>query len=455
MTVHTSDDTRATKAAIGDKPSLSYAWYALFVLMICYSLSFIDRQILTLLVGPIEQELGIDDKKMALLQGLAFAMLYTTLGVPIGYIADTRSRRGLIAVGIFFWSLMTTLTAGARSFTTLFLARTGVGIGEATLAPGAFSLISDYFPKEYLGRALSIYSMGIFIGAGISMLVGGWVVQATLGLPPIDVPLFGVIGSWRLTFLIVGIPGVLVALWVATLREPARRGLLKDSQGRAKPASASQVIEQIRLRWRSIAGISLGMVFQATCTYGLLAWTPATLQRVYAWTPAQTGNRLGPIIIVFGCLGMYLGGLLTDTWRKRGIAEAPIRVSAIGAVGAGILLPLALNSGSATMLLTLVAAGIIFLGMPMGVSYAALQWILPNQVRGQISAVFLFFLNLGGITMGPYFPAQLSTDFFQDKQMIGVGLSISIAAASLLQLIAFLLTLAPYRRDSKAMDAVT
>jgi MFS family permease len=448
--------TDGARADAGDasRPSLSYASYALLVLMICYSLSFVDRQILTLLVGPIEKELGIDDVSMSYLQGLAFALLYTTLGVPIGYLADTRSRRWLISIGIFFWSLMTTLTAGARSFTTLFLARTGVGIGEATLAPGAFSLITDYFPREYLGRALSIYSMGIFIGAGLSMLVGGWVVQATLGLPPIDLPIFGLIGSWRLTFFIVGIPGVLVAIWVASLREPARRGLLRDSRGQATPATVRQVVQQIGLRWQSILGISMGMVFQATCTYGLLAWTPTTLQRVHGWSPAQAGSTLGPIIIVFGCLGMYLGGWLTDRWRTKGLRDAPLVVGAIGAVIAGLFLSPALNAKSATTLVTLLAPGLVGLGMPMGVSYAALQWILPNQVRGQISAVFLFLLNLGGITMGPFFPAKLSRDVFGDPKMIGVGLAIAIAVASVLQLTAFLSTRSHYRRDTAAMETV-
>jgi MFS family permease len=360
----------------------------------------------------------------------------------------------LISIGIFFWSLMTTLTAGARTFTTLFMARVGVGVGEATLAPGAFSLITDYFPRNYLGRALSIYAMGIFIGAGMSMLVGGWVVQATLSMPPIDVPVFGLIGSWRLTFLIVGIPGVLVALWVATLREPGRRGVLRDAQGRVATMTVPQVLHQIGIRWQSILGISMGMVFQATCTYGLLAWTPATLQRVHGWAPAQTGNGLGPIIMIFGCLGMYLGGVLTDRWRARGVREAPIRVSALAAIGAGLFLFFALRASSATMLLTLLAPGLVFLGMPMGISYAALQWILPNQVRGQISAFFLFLLNLGGITMGPFFPAILSDDVFKDEKMIGVGLAISIAIASVLQLLTFAATLKPYRRHAEAMDAV-
>jgi len=205
------------------EPTLGYASYALFVLMICYTLSFIDRQILSLLVGPIKRDLGISDTRVGLLQGLAFALFYGTLGIPIGKLADTRARTRLISIGVLLWSLMTALCAGALSFWSLFLARMGVGVGEASLAPGAFSLVTDFFSKERLARALSVYSMGIFIGSGLALLVGGSVVQATARMPAVDVPMLGRLASWRLTFLLVAAPGLIVAAWVATVREPARR----------------------------------------------------------------------------------------------------------------------------------------------------------------------------------------------------------------------------------------
>ena len=190
------------------QPSLKYAWYVVIILMVCYTLSFIDRQILSLLVKPIQQDLGINDTEMGLLQGAAFGIFYTLLGLPMGWLADRISRRNLIAVGIFFWSLMTALCAVARSFGSLFFARMGVGVGEATLAPSAFSMISDYFPRERLGTALSVYSAGIFIGAGLALIVGGTVVSAVSNIPAITMPVLGTIASWRLTFLIVGLPGV-------------------------------------------------------------------------------------------------------------------------------------------------------------------------------------------------------------------------------------------------------
>jgi MFS family permease len=442
----------ASDARASSSPGLGYASYVLFVLMVCYTLSFVDRQILSLLVAPIKQDLRISDTQVSLLQGLAFAIFYTALGLPMGRIADTGSRRTLVVWGVVFWSAMTTLCAGARSFWSLFFARMGVGVGEATLAPAAFSLIADYFSKERLGRALSVYSMGIFIGSGLALIVGGSVVDATRRLPSIEVPVFGVIASWRLTFLIVGVPGLIVALWIRTLREPARRNLLLDRQGQPSKLTLGDVLYQIRVRWQSIAGISIGMVFQSMCTYGMSAWMPAFLQRVHGWTPGQAGRTLGWIITCFGCLGMFIGGALTDRWRKQGVREAPLRVAVLSAIGTGALFVPALTTSNVNVTIGLLAPALVCLGLPMGVSYAALQWVLPNQVRGQISALFLLILNLGGLTLGPLLPAVLSDYLFRSEKMIGTALAISIGLASLLMLVTFLSTFRPYRVHSAAIE---
>jgi MFS family permease len=438
----------------GRASTLGYAWYVLVVLMVCYTLSFIDRQILSLLVGPIRRDLGISDSGVGLLQGLAFALFYTALGIPMGRIADTRDRRLLIAAGVLFWSLMTALSAGARSFWSLFVARMGVGIGEATLAPGAFSMITDYFPKERLGRALSVYSMGIFIGSGLALLVGGSVVDATSRLPSVDLPVIGTLASWRLTFLAVGAPGLLVGLWVYTLREPVRRNLLLTDAGRPSTLTTAAVIGQARMRWQSIVGISLGMVFQSMCTYGLIAWAPTVLQRLHGWSAGEVGRTLGLLIVGFGCLGMFTGGVVTDVWRRQGIRDAPLRVGIISAVTAGPLFVLALTRPDAVWMLTLFAPALFFVGLPIGVSYAALQWILPNQVRGQISALFLLILNLGGLTLGPVLPPFFSDYVFRSEQTIGLGLAVSIGTGSLLMLLSFALTCPSYRAHAAAMDAL-
>ncbi len=448
--------TVTAKTAIppASEPSVGYARYVVLVLMVCYTLSFIDRQILSLLVGSIKRDLAISDTRIGLLQGLAFGLFYTFLGLPLGRLADTRNRRNLITVGVLFWSVMTALCSGARSFTTLFLARMGVGVGEATLAPGAFSLITDSFPKERLGRALSVYSMGIFIGSGLALIVGGAVVDFTVRMPAVTLPVLGLMASWRLTFLIVGIPGLLVALWVYSIREPLRKNVLRSSDGSAARLSLSQVAEQIRIRWQSIAGISLAMIFQSMCTYGLTAWAPAFFQRVHHWSAGQTGRSLGLIILTCGCLGMYAGGALADRWKKQGVREAPLRVGVISGIGVLLLFPIALTAADPYVTLALLAPGLFCLGLPMGVAYAALQWILPNQVRGQVSALFLLVFNLGGLTLGPLLPAVLNDYLFHNEQAVGTSLAISMGIGAILTVAAFRVLYAPYRRHSAAMDAL-
>src|ERR1700734_2488400 len=232
--------------------------------------AFVDRPILSLLVGSIKRDLGISDTRIGLLQGLSFALFYTVMGLPLGRLADTRSRRNLIAAGVVVWSLFTSACAIAKSFWSLFFTRIGVGVGEAGLSPAAYSLISDYFPPERLGVAISVYYMGVFLGSALALLVGGMVVAVMALIPTVTLPAIGTIASWRVTFLIVGAPGLLGALLVYTIREPLRKNLLRNVDGAAAHLSFAQAIGQLRLRWQSVAGISLAMVFQSMANYALV-----------------------------------------------------------------------------------------------------------------------------------------------------------------------------------------
>jgi MFS family permease len=433
------------------KPGLNYAWYVVFVLMVCYTLSFIDRQILSLLVGPIKQDLGISDTRIGLLQGLAFAVFYTLLGLPMGWLADRRSRRNLIAVGVFFWSLMTALCSIAMSFGSLFLARLGVGVGEATLGPSAFSLIADYFPRERLGKALSVYSAGIFVGAGLALIVGGTVVSAVTNLPAVSVPLLGPIASWRLTFLIVGLPGLLVGLLVYTVREPLRQNVLRQADGQVSQLSFSEVLSHLKLRWRSVVGVSTGLSAQAMCNYAFQAWAPSFFIRVFGWSPRQTGLVLGTMILTTGCLGMFYGGTLCDRWQRRGIREAPLKVAVVSTLGTAIFFSMAMGIQQTTWTIIVLLPALFFLAMPVGSSYAALQLIFPNQLRGQVSALLLFTINVGGLTMGPWLVGLLN-DLLGEK-MVGYSLALTVGLASLASAALFRVTYAPYRTDYAMMQA--
>jgi MFS family permease len=421
---------------IAQPGSLKYAWYVAIVLMVCNTLSFIDRQILGLLVTPIKLELGISDTRIGLLQGFAFAIFYTLLGIPMGRIADRSSRRNLVAAGIFCWSVMTAMCAAARSFWTLFAARMGVGVGEATLSPSAFSLLSDYFPKERLGTALSVFSMGIFFGSGLALIVGGLII--------------GAVGSWRLTFLIVGLPGLLAGLLVYTIKEPQRRNLLEGQQSKL---SLAEVVAQVRLRWQSVAGICLAFAFQALCNYSQQAWLPTFFQRVHGWTSKQAGLTLGVISLATGLLGAYLGGILCDHWQRRGRTDAPLRVGVLATACAGVFFSLAMGMPALKLQLGLLVPAFFFLAMPIGSSYASLQLIFPNQVRAQVGAVQVFTLNLGGLILGPFLPGFFNDYLFKDAKMVGWSLALTVGLASLLSAILFRATWRPYRRHYAQMHA--
>ena len=212
-------------------PSTGYAWFVVGLLTLAYVFSFIDRQILNLMVKPIQKDLGISDTGMGLLMGASFAVFYTFFGIPLGRLADTRSRRLIICCGIAVWSLMTAGCGLTKKFWQLALMRMGVGVGEASLSPAAYSLISDYFRPELRSTAISVYSMGIYIGSGLAFILGGLVIGFTSEQESFVVPIVGAVRSWQLVFFVVGLPGLLVAVLMLAIREPARKGLRSSKRG--------------------------------------------------------------------------------------------------------------------------------------------------------------------------------------------------------------------------------
>jgi MFS family permease len=432
---------------------MRYAWFAVIGLTLIYMLSFVDRQILALLVAPMERDLHITDTQVGLLGGPAFALFYTFMGLPLGRLVDTRNRRNLITVCVVLWSIFTCSCAAAKSYAMLFLARIGVGVGEAGLNPAAYSLISDYFPRDRMGAAMSVYYMGLFLGSSLAALVHGITVQAVTRTPIMTVPLLGAIASWRVTFLIVGLPGLAFALLALTIREPVRKNLLRSSDGAAARVSFLQAFGQMRLRWQSVTGISLGMIFQASITYAITQWTPPFLQRAHGFSPGQADKVYALILVLFGCSGMYAGGILADRLQRRGICDAPLRVGLVAAVGIALFMPAALILPDTNLCLALLSAGVFFTALPMGTMVAALQIIFPNQVRGTVGALFLFCLNLGGLNIGPVLPPLFSDKLFHDPKMIGSGMAITIAGAAVLMLVLLGATIRPYKIHYKMMES--
>ena len=434
-------------------PRRRVAWYTVFVLTVCYTLSYCDRQILAFLVVPMEQDLHISDTEVGLLTGLAFVLVYTLGGLPMGALADRFSRRNIVALGVVVWSLMTSFSSVARSFFALALARMGVGIGEATLSPCAFSMITDSFPRQRLGTALSVYTMGIQLGSGLALIIGGLVAQAVTHMPPIELPLAGTIAAWRLTFLIVGAPGLLIALLVLTIREPPRREVLVDASGAVARLSVPELVKQIGQRWRSTAGLAVLISCQATCNYALLGWGPTFFERLHHWPKDRTGLVLGLTTLGCGCAGLFTGGRVSDLWQGRGVSDSALRVGLISLTGVGLSLAPAMLMPESSWTVALLIPAVFCIGLPIGCGYASVQLIFPNQARGLVSAIVIFAVALIGLGFGSLLPGLLTDHLFHDKLKIGYAISLTVVAAVALGLAVGLATLAPYRRDYAAVHA--
>ena len=422
-------------------PPRTYAWYAVGVLTIAYMFSFIDRQILNLLVGPIRRDLGISDTKMSLLMGFSFAVFYSIFGIPLGRLADSKSRRTIIAAGMVLWSLLTAGCGLAKNFWDFLLLRMGVGVGEAALSPSAYSLISDYFPKEKRATAISVYSMAFYLGSGIAFLLGGLVVGFASAKAGWSLPLLGAVRPWQLIFFLVGLPGVVFALVLYTVREPARKGarVTRAADGTTKVAQVPlrEVIAYMRENWATILCHNAGFALLAFSSFGSSAWIPTFFIRRYGWTGSQAGVTYGTIVCIFGTLGIVTGGRVADWLTQRGFQDANMRVGLIAAlawVPTGMLFPLMPNGNLAAALLI---PTVFLMSQPVGVAAAAIQEIMPNVMRGQASAIYLFVVNLIGLGLGPTAVAMMTDFVFHDDNaihysLVVVGTLAHVGAATLL-----------------------
>lgn len=429
-------------AEVGAWPARREAWYAVTVLMVAYLFSYVDRQLLSMLVVPIKADLGLTDTQLSWLHGFAFALCYTALGVwPVGKWADTGNRRNVIAAGIALWSVMTVLCGRAYSYASLFLARMGVGVGEAALAPSAFSMIADYFPPERRGRALGMFAMGVYFGIGVAIMLTGFVVQQVASSPTVTLPLFGEVRSWQVAFLVVGPPGVLVALWMLTVREPPRRGTTGT-----EPLAFSAAFGWIRTHARFYVPFTLGMSLLTMLFNAVAFWTPSYLTRMHGYTPIEIALTYGPLMFVFGALGIVAGGTAADLLRRRGRRDAELLVGVYSALALWPVAVLAFQVPGATATLVLLAPLLFLSSFPFGAAMAALQTATPNRYRARTSALYLLVINLTGIGFGST-AAALATDYvFRDEQRVGDSVSLVAAVCAPLAAIALALGVATYRR---------
>ncbi|MFT4055693.1 MAG: MFS transporter [Novosphingobium sp.] len=418
------------------------------VLVCAYSLSFADRMVMSLLIGPIKHDLGTSDFQVSLLIGLAFAFFYVLMGLPCGYLADRMNRRNLIACGVLLWSLATGACGIAGTFATLFLARMAVGAAEATLSPSAYSMIADSFPPQRLGRAISVYVLGNPLGTGAALALGGAMIGALAQIPVVHVPLLGDTAGWRVVFLALFLPGVLLsALILGTVREPARR-IRPERIGKALHWSEAP-------RYIAGHGRAFFCQFGGTCllslaVYGSMAWIPAFFERSHGMPAAQIGVYFGAMLGIGGIAGLLFGGYLGDLLLKSGCSDAYPRVmagAAIAAIAPGVAMCLVADTGAA---LVLTAVTLTITGMTTGISAAAVQHITPSHLRGQVGAIYILAASVSGIGLGPSFVAFLTEFVFGDEAALRYALAALAAVTLPLAAILLIAGLPFYRKCAAA-----
>jgi predicted MFS family arabinose efflux permease len=407
------------------------ARYVLAVLVLVYAVNFIDRNILSVLLQPIKEELQASDTAMGFLTGFAFAVFYTFAGIPIARIADRGSRRTVMAVGVAFWSLMTAASGLARSFAQLAIARIGVGVGEASATPAAHSLISDYFPPERRTRAIAIYNMGASLGVLFGLLLGGWLAQ-TVG--------------WRWAFAVVGLPGLLVALLVRfTVAEPVRG----TSEGLVDQGPAPSAMETFRYlaAMPTFRHIALAAALYSMTAYGLLGWAPTFMRRVHELSYAEVGLKLGLVIGIGGALGQYAGGVLCDRLCLRD-RRWLVWIPAVCAAGlAPFYAVFALAEQPDLALLAFVPVNLLN-AVFAAPTYTITQGLASLRMRAMASAIVLFVLNLIGLGLGPTLVGILNDVLEPSRGVDAIRLSLLLMlAGSLWGAVHSLLAARTLRRD--------
>jgi len=408
----------------------AYPWYVVTLLTLAYICSFIDRQIITLMIGPIKQDLGLTDTQISYLIGLSFALFYTVFGFLIAIAADRLNRRNIIVAGILIWTAMTAACGLARSYGQLFLARMGVGFGEGALSPSALSMITDYFPRERLGRAIAVYSTGIAIGSGIALLVGGTVIELVSSTDTVTLPLVGELRPWQAAFVVVSLPGLPIALLMLTVREPRRQATRSPAGPGANAWSLRPTLAHLFSHWRTYSGIYFGMSVLTIMAYGIIGWIPEHFRRSYDWSIGQVSLWYGLILIVFGPLGAFFGGWLADRWSRR-YDDGYLRA---GLAGVALLLPgyaLFALMPSPWLSLALLLPASIGGAMPTTIAAAALMRVAPSDMRATVSALFYFVISIVGLGVGPTSVAALTDYYFRDESMLRYSITVVAVVAGL------------------------
>ena len=411
------------------------SWWALIVLTATYTFSFIDRQIINLLVDPIRTDLSLSDSQVSFLQGLAFVLPYVILSIPLGRIVDRANRIRVLVIGILVWTVSCVTCGLAKNFWQLGVARMGVGAGEASVTPASWSLLADYFPEDRRALPVSIFLMGPYLGAGLSLILGAEVVGWASGFGAIELPVIGALAPWQLTFMLVALPGLLMVFLLPLLNEPPRTQRLTQT---SEPLSWGDVARYVWPRRGVFGAYLLGAPFIVLVLYALQAWVPSLLIRVHGLEIVDAGRYYGTIALVAGSAGV-LSGPVAARWL--GTRMDPSRAPLITSIwSTSLLIPVLVGAGLAESLswaLVLITGASYLVTFPLALFATGLQSASPNEMRGLMAGCFVLSTNLIGLALGPTSVALASDYIFESTQ--AVGNSLALVGATVLPMAVLLL----------------
>ncbi|MBB5406333.1 MFS family permease [Paraburkholderia sp. HC6.4b] len=424
----------------------AYSWYALFIMAVACALSYIDRQLLNLLVDPVRHSLQITDTQVSLVQGAAFVSAYL-IAVPIyGRLADTTNRRNVLVAGICAWSVFTALCGRAESYGELFAFRFFVGASEACIIPVCYSLIADYFSAQRMPRAVSLFHVAPLVGSGVSLVVGGLVFALANNVRTL-LPILNTLAVWQMAFVLIGLPGLLVAAVVfLTVREPTR-SQATHPKAADRPYTVRETATFIWTRRGFYVRFYLSIGMFAIVILGLPAWLPTFLIRVHGAARATIGFQFGVVVIICATVGILIGPWISSAiFEKRGRSDALLRTAAWSMIAAAICCAAVPFTPDVTSTLAVTAAAVFFFSLPTGIMPTTIQLATPSRMRGTVGAFYTFSSQSIGFGLGPTSIALMTDKVFQDPKMVGSSIAIVCPIASVIACWLLFSSLKHYRR---------
>ncbi len=432
-------------------PGRSQGYYCVAVMTLAMTFAFIDRQIPAMLVEPIKADLGLSDTQIALLGGVAFSICYAVMAMPIGFAVDRMSRTRVIGTGVLIWSVMTTLAGFANSFAKLFGARIGVAVGEAVIAPTSVSLVGDYYPPDKQGRPLGIISSGVYIGMGLALLSGGFLIDYLTGTGGLTLPLLGHFKPWQGTFLIVGIPGIVVAIAAYLIHEPKR---FHDTSFARDEASTQSLLDHLRRHRAAMQPMFAGVVFMGMLTYSFTFWAPTMMVRTYDLSLSEVGVVLGLITIVSSVIGTIASGIIVDRMRRVGRSDAPVRIGMFASLAAAPFAILAPLMPTPVISWVCIFGYLLIASSLTPLALLCVSGISTSLTRGRMTAIYALVMMVFSMSIGPQMTAFFTDYLFNDTSRLNWSLALTAAIVMPAAALFFGRSMPHYRRSVRLLASM-